>query len=255
MPKFTLLLCLFLTGSITSLSAQNFRLLADGGGLFPSDSRNDIGSTAHLGLEMLLPLATETYLTIEAGAAYRSHRLASPLFDPFTDPNGNLIIGDFVTIFTEAESYRVRSQYIVSGVGIEQQVNRLRAQLSGRVSYRVADRIRFREETIFENNTRPINEFDIEVDAGETFAKGMQTHRIDQNKRWLFQLGTSVRYALTKRLEVGLATYYDLGNYRVERRVLSFCDNCPIANPDDVTPERSVKNRGIELLLSTRFVL
>lgn len=70
------------------------------------------------------------------------------------------------------------------------------------------------------------------------------------NKHWRFQLGTSVRYALTKRLEVDLATYYDLVNYRVERLIVSFCNNCPVDT--EVTPERSVKCRGIELLLSTR---
>jgi len=254
MRQIILILCLLTAGGITSLSAQTFRLLTDGGGLFPTESHNDIGGTGHLGLEMLVPVASETYLTLEASMAYRSHRLASPLFDPFTEPGGGFVLGDFVARFTEAESYRVRSQHVVTGVGIEQQINRLRVQLSGRVGYRLADRVRFREETNFTSN-RPINEFEIEVAPGESFAKGMQTHRIDLNKRWRFQLGTSVRYALSKRFEVGLATYYDLGNYRVERRIVSFCDNCPVATPADVTPERIVKNRGIELLLSTRFVL
>ncbi len=254
MPKITILLCLFLTGSTTFLSAQNFRLLADGGGLFPSESHNKIGGTAHFGLEMLIPAAPEIYLTLEAGIAQRSHQLASPLFDPFTEPGGGFVNGDFVARFTEAESYRVRSQHVVTGVGIEQHINRLRVQLSGRIGYRLADRILFREETNFTSN-RPMNEFEVEVTSGERFANGIQTHRIDLNKRWRFQLGTSVRYTLTKRLEVGLATYYDLGNYRVERHIVGFCNNCTFAPSVAPFIERIVKNRGIEFLLSTRFVL
>jgi len=244
-------LLIFLTLALsTAMTAQSFRLLADGGIIAPTENGNKNGITSHLSLEMLVPVATETYLTIEAGASYRSQLLLDQAtnFDAVPFPNG-IIIGNR---FTELETYRVSSQHFVSGVGIEQQVNRFRVQLSGRVGYRLAEQIRFREETLF-SGSQPMNQFDAEVVSGETFAKGMQTHRIDLNKRWRFQLGTSVRYTLTQRLEIGLASYYDLGNYRMERRVVSFCENCPVN--DDAEPERSVKNRGIELLLSTRFVL
>lgn len=235
------------------LLAQDFRVLADGGGVVPSENRDETGISSRLGLEMLVPVAPETYLTVEASMGYRANRITAPIFDPFTDPRGIIIDGLSIgPRFTEAESYRILSQYLVTGVGIEQHVNRLRAQLSARVGYRFKEQVRFREATVFSGN-QPMNIFEASVASGERFDQGVQTQQIDLNKRWRFQLGTSVRYAPTKRLEVGLATYYDLGNYRVERRIVSFCDNCPI--DDDVGPERSVKNRGIELLLSTRYQL
>jgi len=248
---FNFILLSLLLGTAT-LTAQNFRLLADGGLISPIENENEDGITGHFGLEMLVPIAPETHLTIEAGASFRSHLLLDQAtnFDVVPFPNG-IIIGNR---FTELETYRVSSRHLISGVGIEQQVNHFRVQFSGRVGYRLAEQVRFREETVFVGS-QPMLQFDAEVASGEDFAKDMQTHRIDLNKRWRFQLGTSVRYALTKRLEIGLASYYDLGNYRMERRIVSFCNNCPVANPDDVSPERSVKNRGIELLLSTRFVL
>jgi len=248
---FYFIILLLLIGT-TTVAAQDFRLLAEGGIIYPTENGNKNGTSGRFGLEMLVPVAPGTYLTVEAGAGYRAHTLLDNAANFDAEPliNGIRIINDFA----EFESYEARSQFLTTGIGIEQHVNRLRVQLSGRVGYRLAEQVRFREATVFSGN-RPMNVFDVEVASGETFTKGMQTHRIDFNKRWRFQLGTSVRYALTKRLEVGLATYYDLGNYRVERRVVSFCDNCPVAAPDEVTPERSVKNRGIELLLSTRFVL
>lgn len=246
-PHFYLTVLVLLAG--TTLSAQNLRFLADGGGIFPSENRNGIGATGHLGLELLVPVAPETYLTFEAGTSYRSHRILSNAANFDAEP---FINGLRIASFAEFETYRAKSHFLISGVGIEQHVNRLRAQLSGRIGYRVSEQVNFREETVFDAG-RPMNVFDVEVASGERFAKGMQTHQIDLNKPWRFQLGTSVRYALTKRLEVGLSTYYDLGNYRVERRIVSFCDNCPVnAN---AAPERSIRNRGIELLLTTRYVL
>lgn len=248
--KYLITLSLLLLASL--LSAQDFRLLADGGGLFPSEGHNRIGSSGHFGMEMLVPVAPATYLTVEGGLSHRSHRLVPPIFDPFTEPGGGFVLGDLAVRFTEGESYRVRSVSVVSGVGIEQHVNRFRAQLSGRVAYRVSEKIQFREETVFSRN-RPMNVFEAEVASGERYQQGVQTGQVDLNTDWRFQLGTSVRYSLSKRLEVGLATYYDLGNYRVERRTVSFCENCPV--DVRVAPERSIKNRGIELLLSTRYVL
>lgn len=231
------------------LSAQSFRLLADGGTILSAESHNKNGATGHFGLEMLVPVAPRTYLSLEVGAGYRSHLLLDPTPGADTEP---FINGIRLTRFAEFATYQVRSQNILTGVGIEQHINRFRAQLSGRIGYRFAEEIRFREETIF-SGSRPMNVFDVEVASGEQFQQDVQTGQIDLNKRWRFQLGTSIRYGLTKRLEIGLATYYDLGNYRIDRRIVSFCNTCPTTNINSL--ERSVKNRGIELLLSTRYQL
>ena len=233
---------LFLAGS---LSAQQYRLGLDFGtsGMFNMDQLTS--PVATVGLEALINLSPRTFLVPEVGVqqTYISHV-------GFTAPD--LVFAGFIPVdFSNVEAYKMKQTNAFMGLGLEKHLYRVHIQVFGRVMTSIAERVTFSETTNFQGSGRPDNEFSVTVKPGEVFVQDMQSGTLRYNNKFTFQSGLSVRYALTKGFELGVSYAHAIGNTELERRVISFCENCPVDL--EASPERSVSAQTNTVSISGRF--
>lgn len=248
-----LLLSLLILSAGLGLSAQDFRLRADLGSSGQLFNNSHPGPAANLGLEFIAPISARFFFTQEIGMQYTDFTYSTDRMNVFDGFPEGIIVGQVTVDFNSIETYRIQRTEAYFGFGLEQHLNRLRLQVSSRVAYRLADQLEFSERTLFLTMNRPDDVMTISTKAGEEFSQDSQTGRMDFDHRIQYQAGASVRYDLNGRLEVGVSAMHYLGNYRLQRRVISFCEGCPVNN--DNRPERVVKSGMFQLQFSARYVL
>ncbi len=234
-----------LLGLSLGLSAQRYRLRAELGtaGIFTASQL--AGPTAALGLEALVPLAPRTFLVPAAGGQFTSLRHNSNNDFPI------LFVGQLPVDFNTRENLQVRRIEATAGLGLEQHLDRWRVQVYGQANYRLHDRITYTHEDIFSGANRPDNVFEATVRPGERFQENMQTGTIRYNNRINLATGLSLRYDFTGQFELGFSLWRTLGNYQLERRIISFCENCPIN--EEAEPENRLPAGATVLQISSRY--
>ncbi|MEM9929975.1 MAG: hypothetical protein AAF840_09165 [Bacteroidota bacterium] len=229
-----------------NLSAQTFRVRAELGAAGVLDISQSVGHSAEIGLETLIPLSPRTFLVPEAGIQFRSYTLNRVDNFPLD------IIGQIPVNFIANEEYQINRSAAMVGLGIEQHLDRLRIQVGTRVAHRLSDRITFSETEVFNPiNSRLDNVFSVTVDPAEQFTQGMQTGTISFNNQIILSSGLSIRYDLTGNFELGFSVWRTIGNNRLERRVISFCEGCPV--DENNPPEVDLPAGTTVLQLSSRF--
>lgn len=226
------------------LSAQQYRLRADLGTSGTFNSAQISTPVASLGLEALISLASRTFLVPEVGLQH-THITHKGIQAPNT-----FIPGQAPVSFFDLEFYKMRRTSAFVGVGLERHLRRVRLQVFGRVMKRMADRVTFGDRTNFQNVDRPDNVFTVKVKPGEAFSQDMQTGTLRYSQELTFVTGLSVRFDLSEGIELGLSYLHALGNSALERRIISYCENCEV-NPD-ADPVRSVASEVNTISVSSR---
>lgn len=229
------------------LSAQEYRVRFDLGATGVFNSFQIARPTAALGLEALFNVSPRTFIVPELGVQ-QTH-----IFHDGLRPPPPFIAGQRpIEAFSE-ESYEMKQTSAYLGLGMEQHVHRFRFQVYGRMAKRLADRVIFRESIDFQVSGRPENLFSVSVRPGEVFTQDIQQGTLRYSQELSFHTGLSVRFDLTEGFELGVAYLHAVGYPRLERRVISFCENCPV-NPD-TTPERSIDAVTNSFSISGRYTL
>lgn len=227
------------------LSAQQYRLRADLGasGAFNSLQKGEL--SAAIGLEALINLSPRTFLVPEAGLqqVHISHDGVSP-------PD-RFILGSIPISFFNTEAYEMKRTSAYVGLGVERHLHRFRVHLFGRAVKGVSDQITFREDTDFQGGTQPNSIFSVTVKPGEVFSQGMQSGTLSYSQDITFFTGLSVRFDLAKNFDLGVAYLQSIGAPQLERRVISFCENCPTSFDND--PERSIGSETNTISISGRY--
>ncbi|WP_026231922.1 hypothetical protein [Neolewinella persica] len=240
--QFLIISFLFLAGD---LSAQQYRLRLDVGtsGVLKNDQL--VTPAATLGLEMLINLSPRTFLIPEAGLQqthiFHEEFRAADLF----------FIGQIPVDFFNTESYKMNQTGAFVGLGLERHLHRVRLQLFGRAVRRIAGQVTYNESINFQRGSRPENNFSVTVKPGEVFSQDMQLGTLRYSHEFTFQGGISVRYDLTEGCELGLVYSHGIGNSQLERRVISFCENCPVS--PEAEPERSVAAQTNTVSVTGRY--
>jgi hypothetical protein len=233
---------LFLTGG---LSAQQYRLRADLGTSGTFNKAQITAPVASLGLEALISLSSRTFLVPELGLQH-THITHKELQAPTT-----FIPGQAPISFFNFEFYKIRRTSAFVGVGLERHLHRVRLQVFGRVMKRMADRVTFSQRTNFQDDNRPDNVFTVKVKPEEVFSRYSQTGTLRYSQELTFVTGLSARFDLSEGIELGMSYLHALGNSALERRIISYCENCEV-NPD-ADPVRSVASEVSTVSISSRF--
>lgn len=227
------------------LSAQQYRLRVDLGVSGAFNFLQTGKPSAAIGLETLISLSPRTFLVPEAGLQ-QVHIFHDGVSAP--DP---FIFGSIPIRFFNTEAYEMKRTSAYVGLGIERHLHRLRIHLFGRVVKGLNDQIIYREDTDFQGGTRPNSLFSVTVKPEEVFSQGMQSGTLRYSQDITFFTGLSVRFDLAKNFDLGIAYLQSIGAPQLERRVVSFCDNCPTSLDNE--PIRSIGSETNTVSISGRY--
>ncbi len=204
--KNLLTLSLLLLSSL--LTAQNFRLILEGG--INGSNVQDLGITLGGSAEYAFPIYRNTSLILGAGfqrldykkTPVENRRISCPGFCLFD--------------FTETEIFKLTSTNLSLNIGLERRFGKWSARLVALPTYRIGAKLSADLITIPDDPNRPNTEINISVKPGEQEVSGNFGYTtIDYDKEAYLQLELATTYALTPRLSIGLAYQRMITDYEV----------------------------------------